>query len=309
MAKKSGSGPEYGEPIERTLKQITKLLEEAGRKTHCRMLDTFRAFVAASYGALTRAPDPEWREIIRGHEAAINLYADALGELVFYTASQPTRDVLGSLYMRLELGNPAAGQYFTPWAVASVMARMTLGDLLTGSGREPSPEDPQTVLDPACGSGVMLLAAAAAAPREMIDAGLIRFYGIDIDPLASEMARLNLRLHMLPGQIICGDALTMNIGMRDDGSDVTTECRGVPSLPPRMPLWATEEFPVEAKEVISPAAVTPQTVAPAPTVTPPASCASPTRAAHARRKEAREVSSADEQLGFAFGAERLRRMA
>ena len=57
--------------------------------------------------------------------------------------------------------------------------------------------EPFTICDPACGSGIMLLAAARSIPRGLIDLGMIQFYGIDIDPICVEMARLNMRLYGL----------------------------------------------------------------------------------------------------------------
>lgn len=55
--------------------------------------------------------------------------------------------------------------------------------------------EPFTICDPACGSGIMLLAAAKNVPRGLIDLGMIQFYGVDIDPICVEMARLNMRLY------------------------------------------------------------------------------------------------------------------
>ena len=54
---------------------------------------------------------------------------------------------------------------------------------------------PYTICDPACGSGILLLAAAKSVPRGLIDLGMVQFYGVDIDPICVEMARLNMRLY------------------------------------------------------------------------------------------------------------------
>lgn len=70
--------------------------------------------------------------------------------------------------------------------------------------------EPFTICDPCCGSGVMLLAAAHASPRWLIDIGYIQFYGVDIDPTCVEMAKLNLRLYNIARPILkAADALTL----------------------------------------------------------------------------------------------------
>lgn len=62
---------------------------------------------------------------------------------------------------------------------------------------------PITISDPALGSGVMLLAAAAQYPQWAINWGLVRFYGQDIDYICCQMARINFKLYGLtPGAYI-----------------------------------------------------------------------------------------------------------
>lgn len=58
---------------------------------------------------------------------------------------------------------------------------------------------PITICDPCVGSGAMLLAAANQFPKWMIDAGLIQFYGMDIDEQCVRMARVNSMLYGLNG--------------------------------------------------------------------------------------------------------------
>lgn len=61
---------------------------------------------------------------------------------------------------------------------------------------------PVTVCDPCVGSGIMLLAAAFASPAWMVQAGLIQFYGMDIDPTCVRMARCNVMLYDLNGSYV-----------------------------------------------------------------------------------------------------------
>lgn len=84
------------------------------------------------------------------------------------------RDVVGAAYERLIPGSArrTLGQFFTPLWVGRVMARWLLA------------EPTKLLLDPGCGSGSLL--AAAAEERA---ATKTRLLGLDIDPLAIEMAR------------------------------------------------------------------------------------------------------------------------
>lgn len=83
------------------------------------------------------------------------------------------RDVVGAAYERLIAGSErrTLGQFFTPLWVGRVMARWLLA------------EPTRLLLDPGCGSGSLL----AAAAEERTDP-TTRLLGIDIDSLAVEMA-------------------------------------------------------------------------------------------------------------------------
>ena len=87
------------------------------------------------------------------------------------------RDVLGLLYqhLRVEGDRHVHGAYYTPAPVAASMA---------GQYFDPC----ATVLDPCCGTGQFLLAFAALGAQPD------RLYGMDSDPNAVRVARINLML-------------------------------------------------------------------------------------------------------------------
>lgn len=150
-----------------------------------------------------------------------------------------TWDVLGDVYMQLNASSNHSGQYFTPWSVARMMAAMQAqdvdaacrarvaaainagpwgvmglanGESITQPGKEQTMLlalsdayahlEPLTVCDPACGSGVTLLAFAAACPRWALDYAVVRFYGQDVDRTCVKMARANMMLYALNGYSI-----------------------------------------------------------------------------------------------------------
>lgn len=66
-------------------------------------------------------------------------------------------DVLGSLYMMLELGNDRTGQFFTPFEVSKMMAMILVGD-----GSDVKRKGFVSLNEPACGAGGMVIAYADA---------------------------------------------------------------------------------------------------------------------------------------------------
>jgi len=93
-------------------------------------------------------------------------------------------DPIGEIYME-HFANDRLGQYFTPEPICDMNAQMIIGT---------DPEDGKTVLDPACGSGRMLLATAKINRH-------LQFYGADLDPTCCKMALLNMMLNSLTGEI------------------------------------------------------------------------------------------------------------
>jgi len=98
-------------------------------------------------------------------------------------ASEGFCDPMGELYQQV-ISSGHNGQYFTPEPICDMMSLMSANNL----------EDGQKVLDPACGSGRMLL-AAAKRNRFAI------FHGADLDTACCKMALLNMLLNSLTGEI------------------------------------------------------------------------------------------------------------
>lgn len=155
-----------------------------------------------------------WREIAGLYPVLVDLVEELHG----YGTAPPMRqawsgggDPLGELFMELELGNDAGGQFFTPWSMCVVKAHLTMGDL---------PDLVEqlgfvTIEDPAVGSGTTLLAAAAHALELGVNPQTqMRFHGRDISASAVHMAFVNCSLRGLPAIIEHGDTLRMEIWSR-----------------------------------------------------------------------------------------------
>ena len=107
-------------------------------------------------------------------------------ELDFRTNHAEGDDLLGDAYEYLmrhfatESGK-SKGQFYTPAEVSRIMAQVL------GIGR--ATRQDQTIYDPACGSGSLLLKAADQAPRGL------SIYGQEMDNATWALARMNMILH------------------------------------------------------------------------------------------------------------------
>jgi len=113
-------------------------------------------------------------------------------------------DVLGSVYMGLELGNDHAGQFFTPYNLSRMMAMVLIGD-----GAEAREKGFIDVLEPTCGAGGMVIAMADALRH----AGLnyqqhLHATCIDIDLRCVHMTYLQATLLHIPAVVLHGNSLT-----------------------------------------------------------------------------------------------------
>lgn len=137
--------------------------------------------------------------------------AEVFGALTMAFEENEIDDVLGGVFMELELGSKWAGQFFTPFPICRVMAAMSLHDLAATIEARGF----VTASDPAVGAGAMPLAIAA----EMKAAGLnyqecLHVTAQDIDERAAHMAYIQLSLLHVPAVVVVGDTLRMETRAR-----------------------------------------------------------------------------------------------
>ena len=144
--------------------------------------------------------DVAWANKEKLPEHALRNLIEAFGSLDLHP-SRVGHDVLGAAYEYLlvqfaDESGKKAGEFFTPRSVVRLLTRIL----------DPQPTD--TVYDPACGSGGMLVEAA----NEVIEAGgsvrQMRFYGQEVSLTTSAIARMNLFVHDIEDVVIRrGDTL------------------------------------------------------------------------------------------------------
>lgn len=107
-------------------------------------------------------------------------------------------DILGDFFEQ-HISNGRNGQFFTPYPVCRLMASITQE---SQNEEEIKSQKPLRILDPACGSGRLLLASHG------INGVGHEYYGIDIDRTCVKMAALNLFLHgMWNSEVMCANGL------------------------------------------------------------------------------------------------------
>ena len=154
------------------------------------------------------ALEKEYLEIVGKYsKAEVNSFCELLGNFIVLMDAEP-RDILGSLYMELELGNTNNGQFFTPHEISLLMAKIVYGDVLEGMKDSSKPFI--TVSEPACGAGGMVLAFANEMRKQKVNPAEKMFVQCtDIDRVAGFMCYLQLSLWHIPAQVIIGNTLTM----------------------------------------------------------------------------------------------------
>ena len=120
-------------------------------------------------------------------------------------------DYLGELYMKSETSNKKSGQFFTPYNLSKACAKVIFTD---AEVEEHIKEDKiMTVLEPACGSGGMVLAATDVLYNEYhfnYSRNMVVFCS-DIDSRCCHMAYLQLALAGIPAVIKQQNTLTLEM--------------------------------------------------------------------------------------------------
>lgn len=180
-----------------------------GIARHRHRYEVFRDFVTMTAIALHNAAykiaslEAEYLGIVgRYSRDEVDKIARLFGRLILLLELAP-RDVLGQLYMELDLGNTNTGQFFTPPEISELMARLSYGEELQTLSKPFV-----TLCEPACGAGGMVLAFV----KEMISHGHnparhVWVQAQDIDRTAALMCYVQMALWNVPGVVIVGNTL------------------------------------------------------------------------------------------------------
>ena len=144
--------------------------------------------------------DAAWGNKERLPESSLIALLDAFNGVTL-DPEHVSNDLLGEAYEYLlknfaDESGKKAGEFFTPRQVVDLLVRIL----------DPQPEE--TVYDPACGSGGMLVETINTVRQQGGDTRTLRLYGQEVNLTTSAIARMNLFLHDIEDfKIVRGDTL------------------------------------------------------------------------------------------------------
>jgi hypothetical protein len=179
--------------------------------------EVFCDFIEAAAISISNAVDIPRREarearymqiVKRYTPEEVNCFPELLGMLTMQLEEGGPADVLGRLFHELELHNKYAGQFFTPYEICRMMAKMTMGDKATLEAQIAATKF-ITVSEPACGSGAMVIAFAQAMKDEGINYQQhLHVTAVDCDLKVCHMCYLQLSLLHVPAVVIRANTLS-----------------------------------------------------------------------------------------------------
>ena len=198
--------------LDRHQQEFAKLVDENSRSRHpYTVFKDFCELAALSFSnavdrAQYEAREARYLQIVKGYKVDEVARCPKMLACLTLSLEENMNDCLGQLFMALELGNSRAGQFFTPYHVSLLMAKMLSGD----AGQLCKARGFVRVMEPAAGAGGMVIATAQALRDEGINyQQAMHATCIDIDATAVHMAYVQLTLLHIPAIVVHGNALSL----------------------------------------------------------------------------------------------------
>lgn len=196
------------------LKNIIKKIEWlSGRHGAWTVFSDFIAMAAISIRNSVNLLDWEEKEkqyldlIKKYKKEELEKFPEILGELIMALEKEPS-DILGQVFMEMDLGNKWKGQFFTPMPVAELMAEVSIDQI-----RKTIDKDGYiTVNEPAAGAGAMIIALAKVLEQHGYNyQKQMVVITQDTDIKSVYMAYIQLSLLGIPAKVIHANTLTLEV--------------------------------------------------------------------------------------------------
>lgn len=197
---------------------------------HHRAWDVWRDFVIMFACSLSNSVDKSHyderekrylKTIKRYSKTKQALFPELVAHTVMALEKNQEQDFLGDIFMSLNLGNGANGQFFTPYHVCDLMAKIAMGEDVAHQVKE---KGYIALHDPCCGAGATLIAGIHEARRqlekeEMNFQNHVLVVAQDIDEIVALMCYIQLSLLGVAAYIKVGNSLTEPMTTDDDGKN------------------------------------------------------------------------------------------
>lgn len=195
------------------MKQIERIIqnikdENSGYSPYEFFSDWVKSCSIAISNACTLFPDEDWEieylSIIRKYNRRDQeRFSEILG-LLCEAYEKEIRDVLGEIFMSQELGNSRVGQFFTPFHISELTAKIALD-----KAGEPKK---YRVIEPSSGSGGMIIAAAKILKEQGVNYQKDMIVTAqDLDWRAVYMTYVQLSLLGIDAIVVQGDSLKSSL--------------------------------------------------------------------------------------------------
>lgn len=199
-------------------KKIIEIIQRmAGQYSVYQIFDdwvTMFAIATANQVEFNKDREDVYIQLAQKHKDKMNSFYELNG-LLISAMEEGMEDILGYIYMHLELGSSRTGQFFTPYHICRLMAQMAL---------EKNPnEENYTCNEPSCGGGGNIIALAEALKNKGINYQVkMRATCQDIDIRAVYMCYLQCSFYGIPAIVFQSDTLQDPEGKRSSTGKLYT---------------------------------------------------------------------------------------
>lgn len=113
------------------------------------------------HGKIWKDREQAYLDTVRKYEKEEIHIFTKMFQMLTETLEDHMHDALGQIYMESEMGSKAAGQFFTPYHLSVLCAKIVIPD--------PDKDGIYHINEPSCGGGGMIIAAALALKEKGID--------------------------------------------------------------------------------------------------------------------------------------------